>query len=180
MLRVRTKWYNAFNTGQFSVLGSSMCGWGGAEKLRDRNSITLSPFLLFTSPPLSSLSHLLSFPHVCLLTIALSLFSSNLFAHLLPSSLPSFVLKPHLLSFPHSCVLSHIHPYPPSPFHSVPHFHRHLFPLHSPRVSPLPHLSLWSNLQIHAHTHTFKTWIISNSLTGNIQTLIVQSTKTHS
>ncbi len=99
--------------------------WGCGETERQKlNNLISTP--LFTSPPLSSLSHL-SFPHVCLLVISpLVLFSSNLSAHLPP--LPSFVLKPHPLSFPCSCILSHpptpgssLHPAPTSsPFLCVP------------------------------------------------------------
>lgn len=112
-----------------SLFWEAPCEGAGVQRNRQKlNNLISTP--LFTSPPLSSLSHLLSFPHVCLLTISplvcSPLFSSNLFAHLFPLS-PSFVLMPHLLSFPRSRILSHppasptpLVPHPSSPFLYIP------------------------------------------------------------
>lgn len=63
MLRVWTKWYKAFNTGQISVLGSAMWGWTGCTET-DRqklNNLIFSP--LFTCSPALPLScsHFLTF-----------------------------------------------------------------------------------------------------------------------
>lgn len=126
MLRVRTKWYNAFNTGQISVLGSSMWGCGGAEKQGDRNSITLSPLL--SSPLLPSLRFLIS-SHFLAFVSSPSLLSSirPSFPQISPHIFPRC---PHLFSSP---ILSHflalvsylihpsLHPAPASsPFLWVP------------------------------------------------------------
>ncbi len=172
MLRVRTKWYNAFNTGQILVLGSSMWGCGGAEKQRDRNSITLSPLL--SSPLLPSLRFLIS--HFLTFVSSSSLLSSS-FPQISPHIFPRC---PHLFSSP---ILSHflalvsylIHPPPVLP--SIPHPHRHLssaFPSCFSSSSFVPAVQ-----SPHLHTYS-KPWIISNTLTGNIETLIVPRTKTHS
>lgn len=104
MLRVWTKLYDAFNTGQISVLGSAM--WGCGEQERQKLNKLISSFL--SSPLLrSSPSHLLSFPHI----------SSHLSAHLLfrkshrilhPS--PSFVLTPHHFLTLVSCLIPALPP----------------------------------------------------------------------
>lgn len=117
---------------------------------RDRNSITLSPLL--TSPSLSSLSHLLSFPHICLLAIFFTPCPTQpsflqISSHISPQ-LPSFVLKPHLLSFPlllypiapTQLSLASPVPHPSSPF------------LYTPLLVLLFLICLESNLQTCTHT----------------------------
>lgn len=138
MLRVWTKWYNAFNTGQISVLGSSMWGCGGAEKQRDRNSITLSPLL--SSPLLLSL-HFLIFSHF--LTFVSSPSLRPTFPQISCTSSPVALIR----SQPPSSLISSLL-YPISSIHPAPIV---TFSLHSPPFSALPRLSLQSNLQICIH-----------------------------
>ena len=168
MLRVWAKWYKAFNTGRISVLGSAMWGCGCGETDRQKlNNLISSP--LFTSPPPSSLSRLLSFPHVCLLAISrlvhprLSLrpphsFSRPIFSQFL--ALVSYLNPP--------CPLLPYIPHPLSPF---------LLP-----VSSHSYFSVWSNFLISKSIQNMNTVgkHESNTLTGNIEILIVRCTKTHS
>lgn len=146
MLRVWTKLYNAFNTGQISVLGRATRGCGGAEQQKDRNSITLSP--LFTSPPPSLLSHLLSFPHVCLLSISPLLYLLPPFLKSLCTSSPITLIYSQA---PSSFISSLL--YPLSSIHApcFPTSRCHLF-------SRFPvSLSVQSNLQSYMHIqNTFK------------------------
>lgn len=134
MLRVWTKWYKAFNTGQISVLGSAMWGCGCRETERQKLNNLLFP-RLFTSPPPSSFSRLLSFPHVCLLTI-------SCLVHPPPfSAQSSFILRTHL-SIPRSCILSQPS-MPPSSLHPTPIVTFFFLP-----VSSHPSFSVPSNFHI--------------------------------
>lgn len=107
------------------LLGGGVCRETERQKL---NNLISSP--LFTSPPLSSLSRLLSFPHVCLLAVSLlsrpparpslprissrifppsrcpHLFTSPIVSHFL--ALVSYLIRPHLRPPPSV-------PRPPSP-----------------------------------------------------------------
>lgn len=169
MLRVWTKLYNAFNTGQISFLGRATRGCGGAEQQKDRNSITLSP--LFTSPPPSLLSHLLSFPHVCLLSISPLLYLLPPFLKSLCTSSPH---HPHLFPSP---ILFHFLPLVSSLIHPcplLPYIPLSPFLFGPPPASPCRCLCS----PIYKATCIFR--ILSKSLTGNIETPIVQRTKVHS
>lgn len=122
---------------------SSMWECGETERQKLNNLISTP---LFTSPSLSSLSHLLSFPHVCLLTISPLVHPTPVFpqisSHIFPpialicSQAPSSLISP--LLYPISST-------PPCPAPIV------TFSLHSPPVSAIPHLSPKSNLQICTH-----------------------------
>lgn len=150
MLRVWTKLYNAFNTGQISVLGRATRGCGGAEQQKDRNSITLSP--LFTSPPPSLLSHLLSFPHVCLLSISPLLYLLPPFLKSLCTSSPITLIYSQA---PSSFISSLL--YPLSSIHApcFPTSRCHLFssvPLPLPRVV----VCAVQSTKLHAYSEYFQ------------------------
>lgn len=167
MLRVWTKLYNAFNTGQISVLGSAMWGCGETERQKLNNLIS-SP-LFTSSSPLHFLisSHFLTFVSLpSLLSCSwpsLPQISSHIppcCAHLFSSPIISSLLYP----------ISSIH----SPLVLLPlsYTHRHLF-------STLYFL-ICLCIPISRSAYIFKMCIILNSLTGNIETLIVKCTKTQS
>lgn len=130
MLRVWTKLYNAFNTGQISVLGSAMWECGETERQKLNNLIS-SP-LFTSSPPLFTFS------------------SPLISSHLSPRHLSSHVtgprfLKSHRTSLPHFNTLLSL----PCLFFS---------PCPTPilTLSLLPTSSLQSNLQICIH---IKIWV---------------------
>lgn len=124
-----------------------------AAALRQENGQKLNNLIstpLLTSPSLSSLSHLLSFPHVCLRAIPASSSSAHpsspqISSHIFPPIALICSRAPSSLISPHSSILSPAtrHPHLTAP--------RHLL-LHIPLfVSLVPHLSPKSNLQICTH-----------------------------
>lgn len=141
MLRVWTKLYNAFNTGQISVLGSAMWGCGETERQKLNNLIS-SPLFTFPPPLFTFSSPLISShlsPHHLSSHVAGPLFLKS---HRTSPPLRSLVLKPHCFL---TLVSYLIHPFPTCSSPLVLHPSSPFF------YFLLPYLSLQSNLQICIH-----------------------------